>query len=209
LLTALESEGLVARHLHGETYHLGPEIIVLGGRALRANDLRVVCRAELELLARTTGESATLETLAGDEIVVLDEVIGTRLIGATQSIGSRWPAHATSTGKALLACLPKAERELYLQRPLAQITAETIMAPDLLCSQFDRINEQGFATAVEELEVGFAAVGAVIYNHDGRPVAALSLNGPTARLTPDRLAELAPLVMAAAERVSGQLGYKK
>lgn len=208
LLTALESEGLVARHPGSETYQLGPEVIALGGRALRANDLRSICRVELENLARTTGEAASLEALTGDDVLVLDEVLGARLIGANQSIGSRWPAHTTSTGKALLACLPAAEREAFVQRPLAQITPHTIANPELLRGELAHIGEQGYATAVEELEPGFAAVGAPVRNHDGRAVAALSLNGPTARLTPERLVELAPLVIAAAERVSAQLGYK-
>lgn len=209
LLTALESEGLVARHAGSETYLLGPEIIALGGRALRANDLRSISRTELEALARATGETATLEALSGDDILVLDEVLGARLIGATQSIGSRWPAHTTSTGKTLLACLPEEEQEAFLQRPLAQVTPQTNVAPECLRQEFARIGEQGYATAVEELEIGFAAVGAAVRNLDGRPVAALSLNGPTARLTPERLVELAPLVMAAAERVSIRLGFKK
>ncbi len=209
LLTALESEGLIARHATSETYQLGPEIIALGGRALRANDLRSVCRTELEALARATGEAATLEALAGDDILVLDEVLGARLIGANQSIGSRWPAHTTSTGKMLLACLSTAEQEAFLQRPLPQATPQTIVDPDILRRELARFREQGYATAVEELELGFGAVGAPVRNHDGRAIAALSLNGPTARLTPERLVELAPLVIAAAERVSAQLGYKK
>lgn len=208
MLTALESQGLVARNPANDTYRLGPEVISLGGRALRANDLRSVSRAELEGLARATGEAATLETLVGLEVLVLDDVSGAHLIGATQYIGARWPAHATSTGKALLAFLSDADLEAVLSAPLAQVTAQTITVPEDLRQELAAVREQGYARAVEELEAGFSAIGAPVRNHDGQVVAALSLNGPSARLTPERLDEIAPLVVEAAGRVSEQLGYK-
>lgn len=208
LLTALESEGLIARTPANDTYRLGPEVIALGGRALRASDLRSVSRAELAGLARTTGETATLEVLVGLEVLVLDEVSGAHLVGATQYIGARWPAHATSTGKMLLAFLPETELEAIWQHPLAQVTAQTRTAPEVLHQELAQIREQDYAIAIEELEVGFSAIAAPIHNHDGQVVAALSINGPTARLTPERLAEVAPLVVEAAERVSAQLGFK-
>jgi IclR family acetate operon transcriptional repressor len=74
LLTALESERLVARDPGTDGYRLGPEMIALGGRAVRANRVRQVGRPELERLARETGEAATLEVLVGDEVLVLDEI---------------------------------------------------------------------------------------------------------------------------------------
>jgi IclR family acetate operon transcriptional repressor len=208
LLTALESQGLIARNSANETYRLGPEVIALGGRALRASDLRSVSRIELEGLARLTGETATLEALVGPEVLVLDEVSGAHLVGATQYIGARWPAHATSTGKVLLAFLPEAALAELLPLPLAQVTGQTITALESLRQELAHIREQSYALAIEELEAGFSAIAAPIRNHDGQAVASLSLNGPSARLTPERLQEIAPLVVEAAGRVSVQLGYK-
>jgi IclR family transcriptional regulator, acetate operon repressor len=208
LLTALESQGLIARNSANETYRLGPEVIALGGRALRASDLRSVSRIELEGLARLTGETATLEALVGPEVLVLDEVSGAHLVGATQYIGARWPAHATSTGKVLLAFLPEAALAELLPLPLAQVTGQTITALESLRQELAHIREQSYALAIEELEAGFSAIAAPVRNHDGQVVASLSLNGPSARLTPERLQEIAPLVVEAAGRVSVQLGYK-
>src|SRR5262245_60854551 len=76
LLAALEHEGLVAQDARGGAYHLGPEAIALGARALRATDLRAAARPELEALARETGETADLEILDGAEVLVADEVHG-------------------------------------------------------------------------------------------------------------------------------------
>jgi DNA-binding IclR family transcriptional regulator len=208
LLTALESQGLIARNPANDAYRLGPEVIALGGRALRASDLRSISRTELETLARVTSETATLEILVGAEVLVLDEVSGAHLVSATQYIGARWPAYATSTGKALLAFLPETELKSALPQSLAQVTAQTLTAPEALGQELAQIRQQGYATAIEELEVGFSAIGAPIYNHDGQVIAALGINGPTARLTSERLQDIASLVIEAAERVSAQLGFK-
>ena len=94
---------MVARSTHGEAWRLGAGAIALGALALRANDLVSVARPELESLVRETGETATLEVLVGDEVLILDGVEGPSLVGASSEVGTRWPAHATSTGKVLLS----------------------------------------------------------------------------------------------------------
>ncbi len=203
LVAALEKEGLIARDKLGEAYRLGPEAIALGSRALRANDLRSVSRAELETLAHATGETATLETLAESEVVILDEVHGHYLVSSAPSIGTRWPAHATSTGKVLLAHLPEAA----LPRSLPQLTDRTITNLTTLRRELARVREQGYAQAVEELELGFTAVAAPVRNHEGQVVAALSVGGLSARLTPDRMEGIAGRVREAAGRISRKLGY--
>lgn len=208
LLTALESEGMVARNPDTDAYRLGPEIIALGGRALRANDLRAISRPELEALAEQTRETATLEVLVADEVLILDEVAGGFLVGITPSIGTRWPAHAASTGKVLLAHLPEAEREAFLRTPRPALTPGTIAAPEALRRELDRVRQQGYATAVEELEPDYVALGVPLRNHDGRVVAAISIGGPTTRLVEERFPQIVTLLVAAADRISARLGYR-
>jgi len=94
LLAALESEGFIVRSARTGGYRLGPTLIVLGGCAMRSNDLRTVSRRMLEALAQQTGESTTLEVLAGSEVVILDEVSSRHLLGMSQDVGARLPAHA-------------------------------------------------------------------------------------------------------------------
>ena len=99
LLTALESEGMVAKRPSTETYILGPEIVVLGGRALRNSDLRTLAKPELAQMAAASGETATLEIISGeDHVLIIDEVIGNHLVGSSQSLGTRWPMVAVSKG---------------------------------------------------------------------------------------------------------------
>jgi DNA-binding IclR family transcriptional regulator len=214
LLTALEAEGMVARSSEGESWRLGAGAIAMGALALRANDLVSVARPELETLVRETGETATLEVLVGNEILILDGVEGPSLVAASTEIGTRWPAHATSTGKVLLAD-ERARRTRSRRRDgasrgarrrLRGFTPRTITDPARLDRELSRAQGRGWATAVEELEEGYVAVGAPIRDHDGRAVAAISVGGPAARLPKERREELGPRVVRAANRVSRSIG---
>jgi DNA-binding IclR family transcriptional regulator len=214
LLTALEAEGMVVRSLEGEGWRLGAGAIAIGALALRANDLVTVARPELQALVRETGETATLEVLVGNEILILDGAEGPSLVGASTEIGTRWPAHATSTGKVLLADR-RARRKVArgrngaprgARRRLRGFTPRTITDPARLESELTRAIDRGWATAVEELEEGYVAVGAPVRDHDGRAVAAISVGGPAARLTKARIPELARHVVRAADRISRHLG---
>ena len=98
LLSALESEGMIARGDSGDNYVLGPEIVVLGGRALRANKLRSISHPKLEQLAAITGETASLEILAGRDMLIIDEVVGEHLVSGVRSIGTRCRCTARRQG---------------------------------------------------------------------------------------------------------------
>lgn len=104
---------------------------MLGGRALRATSLYSASQPELVALAQASGEAATLEGLLDDEVFIWNEAMSPRLLGAMPSIGTRWAAHATSTGKVLLAQLPAAELDAWLARP----PALTPIDEEVLCSR--------------------------------------------------------------------------
>jgi IclR family acetate operon transcriptional repressor len=208
LLAALERAGMVARDASGELYRLGPEAIALGARAARASDLRDLSRQELERLAAATGETATLEVLTGSDVLILDEVPGSSLIGPTPEIGTQWPAHAASTGKAIFAALPEAEVRARLGARLAPRTDRTVTSYTALARELVRIRQRGYAVAVNEIDHGFTAVGAALLDHDGRPVAAISVGGPTIRFPARRIASLGRKVRDAAARISHTLGYQ-
>lgn len=219
LLAALERDGMVARARSEGAYHLGPGAIALGAQALRSSDLRTAAHGELEALAARTGETTSLEVLVGSEVLILDEVQSRHVLGSTPSIGTRWPAHATSTGKVLLAAAlaeradEPAARRNGARRPhtavpkrLARVTSHTISSPARLARELERVRATGFATNIEELEPGFLAVGAPVRDHEQRVVAAMSVGGPLSRIPRSRVPELATLVRRAAERASQKLG---
>jgi len=207
LMSALENEGMVARDVNTGVYRLGPGAIVLGGRALRTNDLHTASRAELEDLALDTGETATLEILVDCDVLIVEQIQGDHVLGAAQEVATRWPAHATSTGKVLLAFLTVDQCEEILSAPLVRYTENTTVEKDDFLVELEQIRKQGYATVHGELELGFVAVAAPIFNHNAEVVAAVSIGGPSARLHTDQLKDVVNHVLQAAERISVRLGY--
>ncbi|MGH7635309.1 MAG: IclR family transcriptional regulator, partial [Gemmatimonadaceae bacterium] len=183
-------------------YMLGPELIRLGNHALSTTDLRSIAHDELVELSALTGETATLEVLVGTDVVIIDEVKGRFLVGSTPEIGHRWAAHATSTGKLLLALSPEGAAPARL----ARLAPRTIVSRELLERELQRIRKHDYAIAVDELEPGLVALAAPIRNHTGLAVAALSINAPGARLTPSARRRTLPTLCRAANRISRRLG---
>lgn len=202
LLGTLETEGMVARDDASGAYRLGPELISLGASALSTTDLREIAHDELVRLAHESGETATLEVMADGDVLVVDEAQGRFLFGATPEIGRCWPAHATSTGKVLLALTEPLPAMLRLTR----FAPRTITSRAELERELQRVRHQGYALALDELESGLGAIAAPIRNHLGFVVAALSVNGPSTRLGPKRRRILIPKLLRAANRISRRLG---
>ncbi|MEZ4515502.1 MAG: IclR family transcriptional regulator [Chloroflexota bacterium] len=209
LMSALEQEGMVARAQDGESYILGPEIVVMGGRALRSNNLRTVARPELELLAEGTNETASLEILSEREMLVIDEIVGGHLMSGVPSLGSRWPLHASSTGLAMLAFLPDETADTLLPSSLVPVTLSTAINHADLRRELAATQARGYSIADETLEVGLIAIAAPVYNHDGQVVATVSVAGPKVRITPARVPEIGRQLLDAAGRISAQLGYRR
>ena len=207
LLAALEAEGLVMRNSLSGGYRLGVELVALGGCAMRSNPLRAVSRPVLESLAQECDEAATLEVLVNTHVLIVDEVSSRHPMGMSQDVGSRLPAHATATGKVLLAHLDGDALPGALRLPLAPLTEATVTDLDRLRTQLEQIRRQGYAATAGELEPGFAAVAAPIFDRERQVAAAISVGGSSLRLTPERVPTVAALVQMAARQISRQLGF--
>lgn len=206
LLSVLEREELIRRLPETDLYRLGPEAIALGGRALRATGLREAARADLETLAQKTRETATLEVLVGSEVLIVDEVSGSRLLSGAGELGVRYPAYATATGKVLLAAL--GEDGSATAGELRALTARTITDRVRLEKVLRQVERNGYARNVEELEQGFAAVGAPIRDGTGDVVAAIGAGGPVVRIRKGDYRTLVEAVCTAAGAISRRLGYR-
>jgi len=188
LLQALHSEELLDRNPGTGAYRLGPGMMALGVQALSSNDLRLRARPFLKKLAAETGETATLEVPIDDTMLILDEVTSKHFVGASGNVGTRWPIHATSTGKALIAFEQHGTDRLAME--LSPFTSRTITEFDELEKQLGDIRRRGFAETVDELEDGFSGVGAVVRGGMGEVVGALSICGPSQRMSEGRRAQL-------------------
>jgi len=132
-------------------------------------------------------------------MLILDEVTGSHFVGAAGNVGTRWPIHATSTGKVLLAF-----DEQYvgvIDDTLEALTKRTITDRTVLEAELAEIRRRGYAETVDELEHGFSGVGAVVRGSMGDVLGALSICGPTQRLSEPRRSQLGMILMDAAERL--------
>lgn len=204
LLSALQSEGLIERD--GSDYRLGPELMALGARAAGSSQLRAAARPELAGLAESTGETVTVEVLVGRDTLIVDEAVGRYRLTAVPSLGTRWPAHTTSTGKVLLAWSPAETVAAFLAQPLPRLTPKTLVDRAAFRRELERVRERGFATSVEEVELDFVAVGVPIRGAGDAVGAALSLGGPRSRFGPTQIKVLERQLAAAADRIAARLG---
>ena len=205
LLAALEREGFVTHAPGDQTYRPGPELATIALHASPIHQLHTLARPLLEHLAETSGETATLELLTGNEVLIVDEVPSHRLVAARTEIGTRWPLHVTSTGKALLAAMTEAELKSYLSGPLVAFTPHSLTDPAALRRELATVRRRGYATAREEIEPGYAAVGAAFTDAAGRPHGALSIGGPSSRLTIPELDGLGQLAAGAGVELAARL----
>ncbi len=196
LAQALVSEAMLERAERTGGYRLGPAVLALGMQAAARGNLRVRARPLLERLAEETGETATLEVLVEDTMLILDEVKGDHRVAAGGNVGTRWAMHATSTGKAIIAFSENGIARL--PERLTPLTAMTITDHERLAAQLDDVRRRGFAETVDELEDGFTGVGTILRGDTGEILGAMSICGPTQRLTESRRASLGATLCVAA-----------
>jgi len=199
LLQALCSEELLDRNPGTGAYRLGPGMMALGVQALSSNDLRLRARPLLKRLAEETGETATLEVPIDDTMLILDEVTSKHFLGASGNVGTRWPIHATSTGKVLIAFETRGTERLG--SVLRSLTPSTITEFERLEKELGDIRRRGFAEVVDELEEGLSGVAAVVRGGMGEVLGALSICGPSQRMSENRRAQLGMTLCTVATRL--------
>ena len=204
LMAALERNGLVSQDGERGRFDAGPLVLRFARRG--ASD-RLIELAErpMQALADATGETITLGAAARNGVEHLAQVESRHYLGTTQWIGRLAPLHCTANGKVLLAF---GAAVLPAEATLEAMTSKTIVEPAGLAAELESVRREGCATAVDELELGLSALAAPVHEESGRVVAALSVSGPTLRLSPRRVDELRITVIKQARALSEQLGHR-
>jgi DNA-binding IclR family transcriptional regulator len=189
-------------------YMLGPASLAVGLAFLRNVDVRDLARPVLRELSDRTQETATLSIRSGWQRIYIDQVTPGREVKMTVDLGRPFPLHAGSSSKALLAHLPAEEIDTYVSVVgLDSLTDRTITDAKDLKEELARIRENGFAMSTGERQSGAASVAAAILDHDGHPIASMSLCGPAERFESEADAA-ARAVVAASRSISQQMGYR-
>ena len=203
-LRALESQGLIVWDPVRSGVRPGPAALAFARSGVGNEDLVELAQPSLQRLAQESSETSNLFVPRPDGVDAIAQVDGTHLLGATNWMGRELPLHCTAAGKVFLAFgaaeLPEGE--------LAAPTPATISDRPRLQRELDAVRDQGYATIVEELELGLCAVAAPVRDRGGDVVAALTVSGPSLRLAPQRLRLLGRVTLEQAHAISTRLGHR-
>ncbi len=206
ILSSLRTRQLVCLDEETRRYALGPAAFALGVAYQARIDVRQAAAPELAALAELTGETATLSILTGAARMYVDQVTPQREIVMSVPLGLMFPLHAGASSKAMLAFMSDADVERALSEPLPAFTESTLTDAVSLRAELNRVRAQGFATSAGERQAGAVSVASPVFDHQGRPVAAISICGPAERFG-TQLDVAAEVLPAATSRVSARLGH--
>jgi IclR family transcriptional regulator, acetate operon repressor len=206
LLATLEIRGFVSQEAERGKYRLGMTLVHLAATVTADLDLVRLARPICEALSETVQETVNVAVLDNNEVINLDQVIGSSAIVSMNWVGKRNPLSCTSTGKVLLAFLPDAKK--YLTK-LETCTKYSITDAKQLERQLGDIRTHGYGFTIEELELGLSAVAAPIWSSKNEVIASVCISGPSYRVTKERIPELGELTKQAGLEISEKLGWQK
>ncbi|MFN7002801.1 MAG: IclR family transcriptional regulator C-terminal domain-containing protein [Roseinatronobacter sp.] len=188
-------------------FHLKPRVMSLGSAFYFAARIDEVLHPDLRDLVNRFGDASSVGTLDGTDVIYVAHISVQRARRAAAMVGARYPAHATSMGRVLLAALPDTALEKLLsEAPLAQLTAQTVTDPTALKAELATVRAQGYATTVDQLDYGITALAVPIRDAEGRTIAALNTSGYTGLITPEALvAERLPALREAASHIAHEI----
>jgi len=185
-LLTLEESGYVTRN--GRNFLLRPKVLELGAAYLDSMNIEQVTHTHLEELARNTSDSAALCVLDGEQIVYVARASVRTLVRLEAHVGSRFPAHATSTGRVLLAGVSEDRLQRYLAgSSFEALTEHTVTDPSKLRALIEDCRRAGYSVVEDELAYGVIALAVPVLDQQHRVVAALNTSSHSRRISRTRL----------------------
>lgn len=185
-LITLQALGYVGQT--NKRFHLRPKVMGLGSAFYFSARVDEILQPELRRLVETFGDASSVGTLQGHDVLYIAHYSEQRARRPTAIVGARYPAHATSLGRVLLANLPEEQFERYMDtfEPVP-LTRKTVIDKSELRAIIEKVREESYSTTVDQLDYGITAIAVPIRSASGRPVVALNSSGYTGLLTPDEL----------------------
>lgn len=205
ILAALISRGLIRADPGTQAYTLGFNFLDLAQNAWSSSDLASIASVELRRLRDLTGETAYLAVQDGHHVLSLGRFESAHSERSNARLGALKPMHCTSQGKAILAHLSDAQLDFVVREGLAKFTEKTICDGEQLKAHLAIVRARGYAIDDEEIVLGTRCVGTAILDPAGKPLAAISVAGPTFRITAERAERLGQELVDVARRISSLL----
>lgn len=206
-LQVLTRYGFLMQNPQTRKYILGGALIQLGGLAGQSFNGSFVqfARPYIDELRETLKETVALEVMAGENSYMAYVAEGPQRVRIAASVGEMLPRHAAAGAKAILAFSPPDVQNQIRGWAMERLTPNTIVDPKKFLNHLKEIRSDGVAFDNEEIDRGVSAVGAPIFGHEGHPIAAVVVVGPSQRITCDKKAAIVSSLKATAARISSQL----
>lgn len=210
MLTTLQEERYVQYDRDSTRWQIGIQAFVTGNCFLSSRDLTSVARPYMRRLMEENGETVNLAISEGDEVIYMAQVESREMMRVYSKPGNRVPLHCSGVGKAILMLMKDSEIErLSVQNGLTRLTEKTIQSVPELIKELHSSRKLGFATDDEEHAVGLRCVASVVFDEYAEPFAALSISGPAARISSERLSELGKKVKSISAEITAALGGRQ
>jgi IclR family pca regulon transcriptional regulator len=204
-LNTLVRLGYVAKH--GRRFLLRPEVLVFGSAFLSSMNLDVVALPFLQAVRDETGDSSSMAVLSGHDILYVAHVSTSRHIRISANVGTRFPVHATSLGRVLLAFQSDEAIEAYLATAvLKRFTERTITSREALRERLSKTRLDGYDSALDELDYGIVSVAVPVFDRDRAVTSAINCSTSTTRISQSELVcTRLPLLRSAAHEIQAAL----
>ncbi|HKF49769.1 MAG TPA: IclR family transcriptional regulator [Terracidiphilus sp.] len=206
-LMVLERHHMVERTLGGK-FRLGLRLFDFGNKAIEQYDLRERALPHLRRLVAETEETAHLCVLEQGRVIYIDKIEPARSVRMITRIGASNPVHCTSVGKAMLAFLPEDRANEVIGRTrFERFTTRTIATEEALRAEIEKTRRRGYAVDDEELEEGLRCIAVPVLDSQRLPVAAVSVSGPSFRVTAHKLPSIANHLLHCVRAISADMGF--
>ncbi len=209
LLGTLMYKGFVVQDTITNKYRISLKLYELGTKRIEDLDILNASKPYTKRLMEELNEVVHLVIRDKNDIIYIDKVEADNTIRMASNIGRRSPLYCTSVGKAILAFTDEKEVEdIWKNSNVQKLTPNTIIDFQLFKEELEKIREQGYAEDDEENELGVRCIGAPVFNFHGEVEGAISISGPTIRVTKDKVEKIAEAVKKYADLISIELGYR-
>ena len=204
LVATLVNYGYAEKDEQTRRFHLGPQVVPLSRSVLARLSMREVAKPFLRELMERTGECVHLAVPAQGTVLYIDQVESPATLRVNAQVGTMNPLHCTALGKALLAF-----GSLELPPALESFTPHTLTDPDRLRQNLEQARAQGYAVDDEEFDLGVRCIAVPVFDFRGKAAGSIGISGPASRVTPERLPELAAIVVEIGKALSERMSFTR
>ena len=209
VVTSLVKRGYLVQRQKRQKYSLGTKILQFSHVLSKRMKIKDVAFPILDGLNKVVGESVNIAILDRNEAVYIEHIESKQDLRIFTQVGNRVPLHCTGVGKVFLAYMNDEELEKALNgKGLPAYTQKTVTDATKLKQDLAVVRQEGIGTDDEEREIGVKCIASPIKNDIGSIIAALSVSGPSARLSSKRIREMKPLIRSCALEISRAMGYQ-